>query len=224
MPLGSLVTLTELKQYIAINETNTSFDISLRQLARVATKSLETFCRVQFSEQQYIEIFDTRKTGGYSYDLSSNWENDSGYIADPAIQSFALKGQPVNTDLPMVINFDVNRAWPDENILLETDYFFNAGTKRLYIYRALPEASKALKITYTGGFPTDANGNIEAPEDLKLACITQVIFMFNKMQEGNIGVRGTKKFSPEYVQNEQMLCPEALAMSAPYRRQLVGKR
>lgn len=229
MPLASLVTLTELKRYIAINDDNSSFDASLKQLARVATKSLETYCRVNFSRAEYTEYFNTRNSTQYAYDLTSDYTNLEGILEANQVQRFPLKGVPVDTEEDITVWYDTSRQFADSlAALAATEFYINAAGTSLYLLKGTANAARSLKVTYTGGYTTAVQAGetilTGAPENLKLACITQVIYLFNKMQEGNVGVRGSKKHSPEYIQNEQMLCPEAQALAIDFRRSLVGKR
>lgn len=228
MPLATLVTLSELKRYIQINEDNSSFDAPLKQLARVATKSLETFCRRSFSSAEYTEYFNTRDSRTFVYDLTGNYTNDEGLLERNQVQRFPLKGYPVDLDEDFEVYYDTSRAFAAATLLAETDYYINSAGNALYLLKGTISAPRSLKVVYTGGYTTASqSGELVvsgAPEDLKLACVQQVVFMFNKLQEGNVGVRGSKKHSPEYIQNEQMLCPEAQALAVPYKRQLVGKR
>lgn len=227
--LASLVKLSEIKQYIEVNEENTSFDESLKQLARVATKQLENFCRRTFSAQEYTETFNTRYAGTFAYDLTGDYSNMEGVLVQYKAQRFPLKGFPINTEEDFEVSYDISRAFGDSiEPLVETDYFINQAGNALYLLKGTAEAYASLRVVYTGGYTTELVGTelviTGAPENLKLACVTQVMFLFNKYREQNIGVRGQKKHSPEYVMNEQMLCPEAQSMAFEFRRQMVGKR
>lgn len=226
--MNSLVSLTELKVYIAINEDNTSFDASLVQLAKVATKSLENYCRRSFSVAEYVEYFGTRDSGTFAYDLYSGYENIDGILEGAETQKFPLKGFPVSADLPFEVRYDLTRQFSDVSVLAATDYYLSSAGNTLFLLRATAQSPRSLKVTYTAGYDTEVLGGVTiisgAPENLKLACIMQVVFMFNKLQEANIGVKGSKKHSPEYIQNDQMLCPEAQALAVEFRRNLVGRR
>lgn len=228
MSLASLVTLDELKTQLSIQNSNTSFDDSLKQLARVSTKALETFCRRVLTSAAYTEYFSTRYSKTFSYDLSGDYQNLDGLLEGANVQRFPLNGFPVDLNSAFSVYYDTTREFADDTLLDSTDYYINSAGNALYLLKGTIEAPRSLKVTYTGGYATSLSGSdliiSGAPEDLKMACITQVIFFFNKIQEGNIGVRGSKKHSPEYIQNAQMLCPEAQAFALPYRRRLLGKR
>lgn len=226
--LASLVTLNELKTYIQIKDTNTAYDAELKQLARVATKSLETFTRRSFEAAEYTEYFGTRNSVTYMYDVSGDYSNAEGILQDAQVQKFNLKGYPVDLEEDFLVYYDPNRVFGDDTLVPDTDYFLNAAGNTLFLMRGTVESPRAIKIVYTGGYTTALDGSDliinGAPEDLKLACITQVVFFFSKLTESNVGVKGSKKHSPEYIQNEQMLCPEAQALAFPYRKNLVGRR
>ena len=220
----TLVSLDELKAYISINENNSTYDAPLQQLARVATKALEAYCRRSFLYQAYTEHFDTRDTARAEYDVGGDWSNDTGIIESAAAQRFPLKGLNVDFEEDITVHYSAARVY-DASTLVDNDlYYFNDAGNTLYLLKATAKARRSVRIAYSAGYAANAKGVLtEAPDDLKLAAITQVMFLFNKMNEANIGVKGSKKHSPEYIQNANMLCPEAQALVLPYRRNLMGR-
>jgi len=224
MPLPALVSLTELKTYIAINEQNTQYDEPLQQLARVATKALETYCRRTFSYQEYSQHFDTRETNRLDYDVTGDWSNASGLLESSAAQRFPLKGFNVDPEEDFAVYYSTSRIYDSTTLVPASDYYLNDAGSTLFLLRGTAKARRSVRVDYTAGYALDDNSVMQAvPDDLKLAAITQVMYFFNKMNENNIGVRGPKKHSPEYIQNENMLCPEAQALAIPYRRNLTGR-
>jgi len=236
MAVTTLVSVDELKQYIQIQADNTSFDLNLLSLSGTATSLLETFCRAKFSSQVYTQQFHTRNAKNYVYDLGADYQNDQGIVEDAEVQRFPLKGFPVDTAEDFFVYYDPYRLFPESSKLESTDYYLNEPGNALYILTGTVKTVMGLKVVYTGGYttapatigtaPNDTDYSLisGAPEDLKMACIVQTIFLFNKVQEGNIGVKGRDKHSPEYISNELLLCPEAQAMAVPYKRILTGRR
>lgn len=114
-----------------------------------------------------------------------------------------LKARPVDIAQALTVNFDPDRAFAAATALASSDFYYDTDRERLVILAALSDAPGALKIDYTGGFavvdPTvggaeadltseDANMSAEAPEDLKMACIAQCIFLWDKVRTGSIGI------------------------------------
>jgi hypothetical protein len=236
MTIKTLVSVAELKQYLPVQEGNTAFDQNLLSLSGTSTSLLETYCRAKFAAQSYTDFFNTRYSKAYIYDLSGNYSNEEGVLEQADVQRFPLRGYPVDTGEDFNVYYDPTRAFAESSKLQSADYYLSNTGNTLYLLAGTDNTIRGLKVTYTGGYTTTEEtltiGDTDidyleisgAPEDLKMACITQTIFLFNKVQEGNIGVVGRDKHSPEYVSNEYLLCPEAQALVIPYRRILTGKR
>lgn len=233
--LPSLVTLDEIKQYISVQDEDETFDAQLMNLAQNATKLLETFCRRKFAEDEYVDYFTARNSGGYSYDITGNASNTSGILEQEDVQRFGIKGYPVNLEQAFTVKYDPSRAFGDDTALAEAEFFFDESKNAVYVTRALSAGKNVISVEYTAGYSvTEEVGTGDdavtydiisgAPEDLKMACVTQVVFMFNKYREGNIGLVGADRHSPQYEKTASMLCSEAQAFAAPYVRRQVGQR
>lgn len=233
----SLVSVPELKVYIQVEEGNTEFDAQLLGMAKTATKLLETWCRREFAKKEYTEIFTTRQSGGFVYNLWGGAFDDDGLIEQPGVQRFNLKGPPIDTDEAITIAYSPSRMYDTGQIVTSSQYFLDADKGTLLLFLSTAAVSKALKITYTGGYDTEedtlgSGGDTVtydlisgAPDDLKMAAITQTMFLFNKIRESSIGVVGSSgRNSPVYSQNELLLCPEAIALATPYRKVLLGRK
>ena len=229
MGLPSLVDVDELKVYISVKEDVTAFDEQLLSLAKNATGLIQGFCRREFTEQEYTEQFDTRLNSNYVYDLAGN--NDLGITQDTKAQRFSLQGLPVDADT-LEVYYSPTREFSADNALVASEYFFNPKTNALYVFKPMGDTKGGLQVVYTAGYTSETQGSgataweliSGAGEDLKMACITQVIFMFNKYREGNIGLIGRDRHSPEYERNPSLLCSEAQRYAMPYRKQLLGRR
>lgn len=235
MTIKTLVSVAEIKQYLPVQDGNTAFDQNLLSLSGTATRLLENYCRANFSAQNYTDFFNTRYSKKYTYDLSGNYANEDGVLEQSEVQRFPLRGYPVDTGEDFDVYYDPTRVFADSTKLQSTDYYLSNAGNTLYLLAGTDSTIRGLKVAYTGGYTTteetltvDAT-DIDyvlisgAPEDLKMACTVQTIFLFNKVQEGNIGVVGRDKHSPEYVSNAYLICPEAQALVIPYRRLLTGK-
>ena len=235
--LPSLVTLEEIKMYINVRDADDGFDAQLLNLAKNATKLLENYCRRSFEKKVYTEHFNTRDTRGVVYDLAGGTYNDSGLIDKPGVQRFSLTGYPIDADAPISANFDAQRACQSGTALAAEQFFIDPKNSVFFLQKGVPAVLRGLQVSYTAGYeaaeeqteatagdPIDYTVLVDAPEDLKMACVTQVVFMFNKYREGNIGIIGADRHSPEYERSADMLCTEARAYAAPYRRLLKGQK
>ncbi len=231
MGLPSLVSVEELKVFISVKEDVTAFDEQLISLAKSATKLLETFCRREFTAKDYTEQFDTVGNSSLEYDLGGGYQNDLGVQEKKAAQRFSLKGMPVDPN-DFALFYDPSRAFGEDTQLAAAEYYLKPDTNSVYVFRSLADTKGGMKAIYSAGYASETEGSGDdayelisgAPEDLKMACITQVIFLFNKYREGNVGVVGRDRHSPEYERNQSQLCSEAQSFAAPYRRLLVGRR
>ncbi len=240
---NSLVSVDELKVFIGVAEGVADFDAQLLSLAKSSTALLSTFCRRDFTYAAITEIFSTRDTFVLDYDLGGgiySQGNQSGLLIEPAAQRFVLKAFPLDTEADIVVNYDPKHIFGSETVVDSDDYFIDAVGNALYLKKPTGKTVRGLMITASGGYHvgTDAPvgpspgpaspGDLEilqgVPDDLKMACITQTMYMFNKYREGNVGIVGADKHSPNYEKNSNLLCTEAMGLAAPYKRVLVGRR
>lgn len=237
MTVSTLVSLDDLKAYVKLADDSQEFDRQLVELGGAATALLEVFCRATFARKAFSEKFSTIRSTDFQYDLTGNTVSDFGLLEQNRVQRFPLRGYPVDASLPVTVKYDPDRVFGSGAIKEATGYYLNANTNALYLLDGTAQTTFGLQIEYTAGYTVEnaTYGDDDqavtyqyisgAPPTLRMACIQQVIFMFNKIQEGNVGVvgRGSDN-SPEYASNALLLCPEAQALASSFKRVLVGRR
>jgi uncharacterized membrane protein YccC len=214
MVQAALASLDDVKQFIETRSDDDSFDRRLLMLARTATRQLERFTRSEFPKEERTEFFDSRCL------IKNNRE-----IVPLMLR---LKARPVDFGQTFSVRHDVDRVFGAATELASTDWHYDTGKQRLVITAALTAAPMALRVTYTGGYAVDdpneggaeddygdidLNMSAAAPDMLKMACITQVMFLWNKMADQSIGRTsdGETDFATSFN-----LAPEAADLAAPF--------
>ena len=96
------------------------------------------------------------------------------YDAESSTELF-LNNYPINSVTSL--HLDVDREYGAETE--ETDYIFYAEEGRLVLTDDyFPRGPKAVKIVYNAGYSSSA-----LPDDLELACLDQIKFLFNRWQK-----------------------------------------
>ncbi len=237
---NSLVSISGLKVFIGVAEGVQDFDTQLFTLAKSATALLENFCRRKFTYQEITETFSTVDTFNIEYDLASGVYpngNQSGLMLLPGTQRFVLKAYPMDLGASLTVNYDANHNFADPNSLVDPSlYFFDTVGNALYLRKPTAKTVRGLQIVASGGYAIGTNEDAASgaddavdvlqgvPDDLVMACVTQTLYMFNKYREGNVGIVGADKHSPNYQNNSNLLCSEAMGLAAPYKRILTGRR
>lgn len=93
----------------------------------------------------------------------------------------------------------------------------------------MAENPRGLKVVYTAGYEAGDDGSLDAtaPADLRMACITQTIALYNRLAPDNVGMnsdRGQNNKNATFRQFSSTggLTPEAAAMVVGYRQYLTG--
>lgn len=228
----SLVSLDEVKTMIAVGEQEEAdaelTDAKLEQVAEWATKLMQTYCRREFAEQSFTQFFDTRGNATYGLDIYGDASNVSGAVGSLNPAGFNLKGFPVDPDT-LEVWYDPERTFAAASKLTQgTDYWYDEEAQRLYVLKAVGKSFRGLKAVYTAGYElgTSETANIitGAPDDLRIACLVQCVYLWNKIKESNIGIKTGADESPVYEINLDLLCTETKAGLKPYRNLLTGKR
>ncbi len=215
MTTAALVSLEDIKQFIEVRDDSAAFDRKLLTLARTATRQLERFTRSEFVKQERTEYYDART-------LIKN----NGQIVPTLLR---LKARPVDFAETFTIHHDPDRVFPAASALASDGWFYDASKHRLTITAPLTASPQSIKVVYTGGYEvvdpgegdteddsgdTDANMSAAAPEALKMACIAQVLFLWEKLARQNIGTvaaDGGQEFETGFI-----LAPEAMDLAAGF--------
>lgn len=219
----SLITLAEAKQFLPIREGNTGFDAKLLSMNLAATTLLGNWCRQSWVRAEHTDYFATRSTNRQLIDLHSD-DNMSGVLDAPYESRYRLRHHPVDEDETITVYYDPTRVFAADTVVPDTQWFFDPKTNQIILLRGVSQHPRALKVVYTAGFAVtegddDENDNLSAsaPPDLKLACQTQVLFMFNKIESGSVGTEAQAD-GGEVFADSSILCSEAKELAAPYRR------
>lgn len=226
MAATPFITLDEVKTYIDIQDGNISFDDKLTDLIAVSSQLISVYCRRDFKKQEYTEYFGTRFNQSCPYDLTGDPSNDSGLLKEYTLQRFKLKAFPVDLAQDFKVYYDTSREWLSSSLLIkDTDYYVDTETNAVVLLIGTVESPRSIKIVYTAGY-TEASGTLSAslPEELKLACVAQTMFLFDKIETSSIGVSNQSDDEGQPYVGPQLLVREAQELSKSYRRQLYGKR
>lgn len=233
MQSTAFVRVSEVKAALGVRSGVAQFDDRLKSLVRTATAQIETAVSRRFTRQQFNEYFRTSRTDRLFYDLYSP-TNEDGVRRDPRRQRYNLTGFPVVENdplLPATVWYDPNRAWTDDRIVQPASYILDATRGTLDVQIASIEHPAALRVRYTAGYVVDTVTDPDEPvltglpEELKVACVTQTIFLFNKLGPSNVGVttdRGQGSAGEASFSRQGGIAPEAAALIAAYKPFLAG--
>lgn len=228
-----LVTLDEVRSYMAIRQDVDMPDVDLRINSQImlATMQLETALDCEFDYKVRTQFFNPSKAARFKYDLQgSNW-SEYGVRAAPMAQTFLLKAFPVDMTQPFQVWYDPLYAFDDQKLLDTGDgsFFVESERARLTLKIMTWPHEQSIKVTYTGGYAVDSvSGTLttSAPQDLKMACIVQTIYLFMRLQPDNIGMqqdRSQGKIGQGTFMTRGGITPEAATLLWRYKRMAMGK-
>lgn len=213
-----LLTLSEVKDYINVNSTISEYDARLKTLISTATTQLEQYTQRQFEKKERAEFYRTVRNTSNVINLFGDGNSTSQQIRRQRVN---LRALPVDTGQDITVWFDAKRKYTEDTKLKEDEFFVDDEYGVLYVEKPLVDTVRGLKITYTAGY--EASGSPEtlsasAPEDLKLACLTQVLYLFDKLQSGSISTSSQVGDEGEpYNDPGTVLCRESINLVRRFR-------
>lgn len=180
-----LVSLDEVKAYIPTNPGYSNNDAKYLMLAKQATAAIEVLCRTKFARDEYTQYFDSYRTGKQLIDLYGT--SLSGYSQGTTPQFFLLKALPVDMSEPFTVYYDPDRQYAEASIISPVGYFVEEESGRLRIDSITDSYPRAFKVVYTAGYElavdvtTGQNYVAGAPDDLKMACLLTIQYIFDKV-------------------------------------------
>jgi hypothetical protein len=157
-----LTTLAKVKTLLELAETD--WDGLITELIVAVSERCASYCNRDFENRTRVEYHD----GGGRY--------------------LYLSGMPVVGSISSIYGSDT-WEWASGDLIGADDYFLHASGMVGYRYGAWPYGSKALKVTYIGGYSTFSTGGIlpaghnPPPDDLEMAARTQVAYDFNRRKD-----------------------------------------
>lgn len=229
--MAPLVTIEEATALLPIRVGNTSQNVKLTMLIGTATTMIEQTISRELDKKARVELFRTPDTQRTYYDFVST-TNETGVYSNPRAVRYNLKAFNIDTGLPFDVRYDANRVFDDTTIIPATDYILHAADGLLVMRTNMVDALDSLQVTYTGGYTVDADGTLStsAPQDLKMACLAQVLHMFGKFTMDNVGKEldttqmgggGRATLAPKFAVRSGLV-PEALALVSRYKAVGVG--
>ena len=225
-----LITVTEIKDYVKTSATApASFDTRYSLFADVATGLLETFTGRVFEYGEYTSYFSpyTNARGKLNSDLQPS----------SITQANVLTVKSINLDetADIKIYYDESRRFDDSTLVDDSYYEIeDADTGKIRYWFPVESGRNTIRVVCSGGVAPGDNATPEtyltlsknAPRDLKLACMIQVLFMINHIAEKqNIGVKEQRSGVDGNVitafSRFGILCPEAAEVAKSYKRMVV---
>jgi len=229
-----LISRNDLTDYIEIRAGFTGKDNLLDGLILTATRQIETATRRSFTKQSRVEILDTKKSVDVFYDFSGDY--DSGDYTSIKEQVITLKGVPIDNTLnDFRLYYDLERVWASTSVINSSDYYRDDENSLIYLKYPTSSARLSLKAVYTAGYAVTAATNVlpanlsaAIPSDLKLACIYQVMWLYNKRfpetmnvtQDSLDGAASARNFTKPIAG----IVPDAWNLLSPYRNIMLGRR
>jgi hypothetical protein len=224
--MAPLITVEDAAALLPIRAGNTSQDAKLNLLILSASALIEQAISRELEKKERVEFFRSANTYRQYYDFSGT-ENTGGTYVDPRPARYVLKAFNIDLTAPFVVRYDPTRVFGDDTIVDPAYYSLNAADGLLMMRFAMYEAQDALKITYTGGYAANSEGNLSAtiPSEIKMACLAQVLHMFGKFTADNIGKTADTtegRTGGNNYSTKMGLVPEALSLIARYKPVGVG--
>lgn len=221
--MTGLISVQHLKQFLPVRDGNTNFDQKLLTLIESVSKQIEQACRRTFLKQEINELFHSLNCGSNVYDFGGS--SDTGITQRVTEQILLLKG--INLDLAedFILRYDTYRVFDTDTVLAQgSDFFIDEENCRVIVSYPTRACRMSFKATYTAGYEEDADegGLIGLPEDIRMACVLQCIYVWNKTIPENTSVANERDGSIRgtYFTIKGGLLPDAQALLAPYRRML----
>jgi hypothetical protein len=217
----ALISPEYLKTFLPVRAGNSDFDDRIRSIITAVTAQIETACRRNFSRQVHTEYFSSSATSQLVYNVGG--DDDTGLVYQSQEQSILLSGTPLDSTYDIQVWYDPVRSFADSTLLdPTTDYFVDYAGNRILLNLVTQSRRMAFKVIYRAGYATNAEGDAldAVPEDLKLACVMQAIYMWNRAFPENTGMANERDGSVRgtYFAIKGGLLPDVVALLAPYRR------
>ncbi len=242
-----LVTLDEVKCHLPIRKGNVDFDDRLRSLILLATTQIEQATKRNFTEQEFFAAFSARSNTRRVLDLIGDDRATMQALSDDfhtggtsqvtRTTTLTLPSFPVDEGQTFEVIYDPFGAFSGNQtfvVINATSYTLDADKGILYLRFPTVRGRRRLRVQFTGGFPATGDTGFEtlvaAPDDLKLACTFQTIYLFKKMDRENLGSKENKKAGGTNVRFQGAsgfmkgsgLTPEASSLLTVYKALLKG--
>lgn len=237
MPLGfvtttPLVTLSRVKAFLSIRETDATHNDNLSLLMDAATLEIENQTNRTLSRAERTEVFSTRRTSYTTYDEFGG--SESGLITKSSPQSFYLSGLNIDTLFGLDVRYDPRQKFDDATKLVQdSDYVMDWESSYLTILSGTFAHTRALRVGYLSGYFTtgiEEAEEIDAPADIQLAALYQIAFMFKRTRSDNVGMTGDagmmtdkSKVGGGRWNTQSGLCKEAQGLLAKYKLPAMGR-
>ena len=215
-----LITIDDIKAHLPIRVGNTNYDDRLNLLIETATDQIQTATEREFESASRTEDFDTPITGNYVYDFYGT-TNEHGLVQLARPAHYTLRALNIDANTLQVF-YDPTREFPATSEVDAANLVLDAAKGFLSVRVPMVRTVGGLRVTYTGGYasggdPVSLRDSI--PADLKLACITQVLYMWSRLDPTNVGRMSEKKEGEgaNMFNTTGGLTPEAQALLVSYR-------
>lgn len=213
-----LISLDDVKVHLPIRAGVTEFDSRLTQLILTASHQIETATEREFAEAARVEIRGTPNTISYGYDFAGT-TNDSGLLQRSRPARYSL--ETVNIDVNTVeVYYDPSGVFGADTLVDSQYVHVDSAKGHITVRHPMARTIDGLKIAYTGGYAV-ADGTLSdsIPGDLKMAAISQTLFLHTRLNAMNVGRMAEKK-EGEGANTFSVpggLTPEAQALLVRYR-------
>jgi hypothetical protein len=221
-----LVTVAEIEAYAAVTNTggaSAAIETVYTDLSRLATTQIEKYCRLTLLRENKTEYFPTKSTSLIGLNLYGT--DDTVTVSSARQQKIYLNKINIDAEEDFLVYYDTSRQW-GASTLIDASYYVVDYVNGSLITEFPTDASmRALKVVYTGGFASagsPATLSASAPDDLKMACISQVIFMYNALSAQDIGTELREKTNRMY-QRPGFMTDNAMQLIQPYKRFYTGR-
>lgn len=214
-----LISLDDLKAHLPIRAGVTEFDTRLTLLILTATKQIETATDREFDRVARSQTFGTPSTITYGYDFAGT-TNETGLLERARPARYTL--QTINIDpATLSVYYDPSGVFPESSKLDPTQLSLDTTKGLLTVRASMHRTVDGLRVDYTGGFATGGDGTLSdaIPIDLKMACVSQSLFLHTRMDAMNVG-RESEKKEGEGANRFNVrggLTPEASSLLVRYR-------
>jgi hypothetical protein len=215
-----LVSLDDVKVHLPIRANVTEYDSRLSMLILTATRQIETAVEREFHAAAREEIFGTPDTVSYGYDFAGT-TNESGILQRSRPARYALKTLNI-TPATLEVFYDASGEFAADTKVDAKNIVLDKEKGHLTVTFPMRRTVAGLKVVYTGGYESagsPASLSASIPIDVKMACISQVLFLHTRMDAMNVGRTSEKKEGEgaNMFSVSGGLTPEASALLGRYR-------
>ena len=218
-----ILALEDAYAHVPIRAGNTEFDDRLSLLILTASTQIEHAIDRELDQKERTQFFHVPTTQNQTFDFSGT-SNETGLRTTVRSVRFTLNTLAVTS---VQVFYDPSGVFAADSEIDSKYYSLNAEMGLLTVRYPMVESMDSLKVVHTGGFlatgdPLNLSENV--PADIKLAAVSQMVFLFTRSFADNVGKSDDSRAGQSAGRFSVLggLVPEATALVSRYKAFGIG--